>query len=299
MNDCSIKEKELICKIDKNTFGGHIFSKQESFDTCSYGNGYIAIGHELIFGIIIKYNPIKEDINVQIKKLLNGIPGAGGIIAYETDVTQISPCLTNYFELDFTLIEDSEKKEFLCFFKKYKDNKPLFLLCEVESKISGNYTLNEIKQEMKLEDISIKYNFIIKPVNIDEKINFRWNLKSSRAYYSIYPNIFDFTKKDIYGVLFIGGNRDIKGLAIEPIFKDLDCKYDDDPHSFCTIPKSYFKDIKNGYYYGYQDNHLGGKSPIYEVEPFKIILPDDSKSIAEKVNIFRYIFAMLIAFILF
>ena len=79
--------------------------------------------------------------------------------------------------------------------------------------------------------------------------------------------------------------------------KELECAYNSYDID-CTIPKTYFKDQKNGYYYAYQTNHALGKSPCYEAEPIKVILPDDSKSFAEKLNIYGYIFALLIAFTL-
>ena len=99
-------------------------------------------------------------------------------------------------------------------------------------------------------------------------------------------------------VVFGGYNvKNLRGLAIEPSLKELECKYNR-YNINCTIPKGYFKDQKNGYYYAYQNNHLNGKYPFYEVEPFQIIQPDDSKSFAEKLNIYGYIFALLIAFTL-
>jgi hypothetical protein len=55
---------------------------------------------------------------------------------------------------------------------------------------------------------------------------------------------------------------------------------------------------KNGYYYAYQTNHALGKSPCYDAEPIKVVLPDDSKSSAEKLNIYGYIFTLLMAFTL-
>ena len=114
----------------------------------------------------------------------------------------------------------------------------------------------------------------------------------------IHPNILDFTKKDSYMVVFGGDNiSNLRGLVIEPSLKELECKYNTYDIE-CTIPKSYFKDQKNVYYYAYQNNHENGKSPCYEVEPIKIIQPDDSKSFAEKLNIYIYIFVLLMAFTL-
>ena len=297
-NDCSIKEKELICKINKTNFEGYLLSEEESFGVSSFGKDYGMIPQELIFDIIIKYKTTKENINVQIKKVINGIVNRGILAAYETDVTQISQCTSKFFDLNFTLDGGSEEKVSLCFFKKYKDNKPLFLLCIMDYQNSGNYTLSEIKQEIKLENINIKYNFFIKPLKNEEKINYNSTREIGGIIFSIPQNILDFTKQDSYKVLFNGRLDYSKGLAIEPNLKDLDCinKYS---YFECSITKNYFDGQKTGYYYTYQNNHLGKKSPCYEAEPFKVILSDDSKSFAENVNIFGYMFTLLITFIFF
>ena len=298
MDYCTVKENELICNIDKNAIEGRILSKEETFEAISFGKEYGMIYHNLIFDIIIKYNANKENINVQIKKLLNMNANSGVMIAYETDVTQISRCTTKYFDLNFTLEDGSETKNAECFFKRNKDNKPLLLLCTLKYENSNNFTLSEIKEEIKLEDINMKYNFIIKPVKNAEIINYSSNGNIGGVIYSIHPNILDFTKKDSYSVGFGGGVKHLTGLAIEPNLKNLECTYDE-VYIDCTIPKSYFEGQKTGYYYAYQNNHLGTKSPCYEAEPIKVVLADDSKSFAEKLNILKYMLPMLISFILF
>ena len=301
-NYCTIKENELICNIDKNAIEGHILSNEETFVAYSFCEKFGMINHHLILDIIIKYKADKENINVQIKKLLNGNANSGVMIAYETDVTQISQCTTKYFDLNFTLEGSSETKDASCFFKKNKDNKPLLLLCTMYYQNSAEFTLSQIKEEMKLEDINIKYNFIIKPEKNDEKINYSSKNDIGGIIFSIHPNILDFTKKDSYSVGFGGDVRNLRGLAIEPnLKKDLDCVYESEGSGYihCTIPKSYFEGQKNGDYYAYQNNHLGTKSPCYEAEPIKVVLADDSKSFAEKLNILKYMLPMLISFILF
>ena len=297
-NDCSIKEKELICKINKTHFEGHLLSEKDAFGGVSLGKEYGLIYQSLICDIIIKYKTTKETINVEIKRVINGIASQGIVAAYETDITQISQCTTKFFDLNFTLDDGSEEKVSFCFLKKYKDNNPLLLLCSLEFKNSGNFTLSEIKQEIKLEDINLKYNFVIKPVKNEEKINYSPTHEIGGVIFSIDQNILDFTKQDSYKVLFAGRFEYSKGLAIEPNLKDLDCIYKPS-YIECTIPKNYFDGQKTGYYYTYQNNHLGGKSPCYEAEPFKVILSDDSKSFAENINIFGYMFTLLITFILF
>jgi hypothetical protein len=297
IDDCNIKENKLICKLNKTSFEGNLFTNEDTFSVMSFGEGYGMINYDFVYDIVIKNNINKENINVQIKKLLNGVVNNQGIIAYETDVTKISEVGTKFFDLNFVKKDSTDAKTARCYFKKYQDNKPLGLLCLAEFGSSGDYSLSEIKQEIKLENINLKYNFIIKPVKNEEIINCNSKDRDGGLIYSIFPDILDYTKKDSYKVIFGGGVSYLKGLAIEPNLKDLDCYYDK-IYINCTVPKSYFEGQKNGYYYAYQKNHEGGKSPCYETAPIKVILTDDSKSSAEKVNIFRYIFALAITFIM-
>ena len=108
----------------------------------------------------------------------------------------------------------------------------------------------------------------------------------------------DFTKKDSYSVGFGEGVKYLKGLAIEPSLKDLDC-INQEIYLHCTIPKSYFKGQKTGYYYVYQNNSFGTRSPEYEIGPIKVVMADDSKNLAEKINTLGYMFPIFISFILF
>ena len=83
----------------------------------------------------------------------------------------------------------------------------MILLCTIESSSgsvnSGNYTLDEIRQEIKLEDISLKYNFIISPVKSDKIINYNSSyFENNGIIYSIVPDTLDFTKKENYKIIF-------------------------------------------------------------------------------------------------
>lgn len=164
----------------------------------SFGESYQMVDLDLILDIKMKNNVNKENINVQIKKLINGVVN-GDLFAYETNVTQISPLIS---KLEFIFQISHEIEEAQCAFKKYKDNKPLLLLCLFRSRSisSGDYTLKEIEQEKKLEDINSKYNFIISPVKSEEIINYESGSypDGGAAIYSIIPSLLDFTKKESY-----------------------------------------------------------------------------------------------------
>ena len=179
----------------------------------------------------------------------------------------------------------------------------MILLCTIESSSgsvnSGNYTLDEIRQEIKLEDIILKYNFIISPVKSDEIINYNSSyFENNGIIYSIVPDTLDFTKKENYKIIFSWISRYKESFSFEPNLKDLDCDYGR-YIARCYVSKSYFEGQKNGYYYVYHKNYLSKKTPNYEIYPLKVILTDNSKSSSEKVNTYGFIFALLIGFILF
>lgn len=104
-DNCTIKGDEFICKIDKNNFEGFLLCKEEIFQILIFSEKYGLILQPLIFDVVIKYNMNKENIYVQIKKLINNAISKNEIIAYETNVTQIFQSATNIF--NFNLISQS------------------------------------------------------------------------------------------------------------------------------------------------------------------------------------------------
>ena len=112
--------------------------------------------HDLVFDIIIKFNVNKENIKFKITKLLNGIGNIGVFVAYETNITKILPCATKLFDLNFISDDGSYLDKAACFLRKYKDDKPLILLCNLGFKQNGNFALSPTKDETKLENILIK-----------------------------------------------------------------------------------------------------------------------------------------------
>ena len=291
-NDCKVNGKELICKISKDKFENYLIDKESSFIIMAFGEAFGMINFELIFDIIIKYNVNKKNIDVKITKLINDILSNEDFAVYETDIMQIPEVSTKTFNLNFTNDDNSiESQE--CVFRKYEDNKPLLLLCTINWENDDNLTLNEIKQDIKLENISAKYNFIIKPVKNSEIIKIGGN--EGGLIYSIYPDILDYTKNDNYKVIIGGGVKDMNGLTLFPESDDLICD-NEEVYIKCDIPKNYFEGKKNGYYYIYHLNHLGTKSINYEAPPIKVILTNEEKNTSPylNLNIFRNLFILLI-----
>jgi len=53
---------------------------------------------------------------------------------------------------------------------------------------------------------------------------------------------------------------------------DLECENINKNWKRCTVPKSHFKGLENGYYFTKHQNHLNGKSISYEAPPVEVIL---------------------------
>ena len=136
-----------------------------------------------VFDITINYNNVqKENIYVNIVRLLSNEVGINSYIAYETNITSLNDIVSYEFYIKFNNITD-----LTCFFKKTIE-RPLVLLCKVKDKYQSLY-LGEIKDEIILSDIHYKYNFLIQPV-VNKEVFYVEYL--SRSFLYVYPKTFDF-----------------------------------------------------------------------------------------------------------
>ena len=145
--------------------------------------------------IKVNYNIQKKNIFVSINKLIENVSEEYTFIAYETNVTDIGNIISDYFEsfkLEFEN-ENGGKINNSCTFRKY-ENTPLLIICEIGR--TGTFWLKKTQNELKLEEeINMKYNFRIQPIQNNEKIF--CNADISQSYIAfIYPEILDFTKSD-------------------------------------------------------------------------------------------------------
>ena len=163
LKNCSQVDQELICKIEKNEFAEINGEKYGLFSIIFGENSFESFDFPLNFGITINSNLTKENIYIDIKKLLVKEAEMHNFIAYETNSTDSLNLLSTPFSLNITN-KDGDLKHIDCFFKK-TTNKPLLIVCDP---ITGEYHLNEIKEQIQLNDINMKYNFIIQPVNNEE-----------------------------------------------------------------------------------------------------------------------------------
>ena len=295
--DCKPSINDLICKFSREKIMGSIpvNVNDPEFSIMIYddktGLDYLS---DSIMGIKFNYQTTKETIYVNITKLLDNVAESYSMIPYETNITNISTLSSNGFYLNFFSPDKSSYASLLCSLRKNDDDKPLMFLCYPEySSIVGTFILGEFSYPYVIDE-NAKYTFIFNEVKNDEP----FTLKNNGGYIlSKYPETLDFTSNDKITVWIAVNTVYIKGLTLNPKWKDLNCKFYD--IYICEISKSYFEEKKSGYYYLYHTNHMGGKSPNYEISPFKVIFSEDrGKGAANSQKLYSMLFFLFILFLI-
>ena len=225
--------------------------------------------------IIFKYipNKKKENIKVNIKKLITNCTENYRFIAYETDIINlpiISTDIYSGFYLDFENSSGCEYFKSKCRFVKYNIG-PLLILCKIEAG-KGEYRLKMIEKEIEVEFLNINYNFIIQPVNNIE-IFYLSDAKFESFGIINYHKILNFKKKESYEILYYMKNpNEIKNIRLNDDSNvDLYCT-NNNKIKTCIINKNHFNGKKNGFYYTSYKNQCGNRNILYEFSPIKIIL---------------------------
>ena len=276
--NCLQKNDELKCLISKTEIEAIMYNDENSY-RIGYFNGTDLIDIYKLFILKIIYNlEEKTDIYVGITKLLVNSADTDTYIAYETNVTDI-PIIYSDIDLfvPFNLSEDEYQ---YCGFRKY-DGYPLYLICETpEFEEDLNYTLAEITTETEIynvDEINVKYNFIIQPVNNKEIIYSKFTYEIGSKIRFIYPDELNFNLNDSYDIIIGTHNaEELKGISFNEKANDLECEIINERNEIgflkCKINKSHFIGKQSGYYFIQQSNHLNTKSINYEVPPIKVIL---------------------------
>ena len=266
LEKCQINNEYLICELTKEQIEEKLFTNVKKYELNYYYESYgetVELPSVLEITINYKINK-KENINVDIKKLLQKNVDRKNYIAFETSVVSISDIVSDYFKITTDVIDDMN-----CFFKKSPE-KPLLLLCLKGGR--DTFYLGEIKEVIKLENINVKYNFYIQKGKNTEEITVSGD---GGHLFHIYPSVLNFYSNDMITINYIGHDvDDLKNMRINPDSTDLDCIETKSGDSLrCKVPKSHFNGKKGGYYYNYHLDFNNDYTPIYEISPVKIILP--------------------------
>ena len=176
-----------------------------------------------------------------------------------------------------------ENKTIKCYLKKNNID-PLLILCNWIYIIGDNY-LGEIKNDIILTNINIKYNFIIKPVK-NVEIVYIYNSRGNGSF-----ALFTETKMLNYSSgettipirYLIESPSSSDGIILNLDSDDLNC-VDKGMEKICHVPRYHFENKKSGYYYTYHKtkSYGGVRTIFYELSPIKVIL--DEKRIYIKIT---------------
>jgi len=134
---------------------------------------------------------------------------------------------------------------------------------------SGNLSVGVINDEIIKDNLSYKYKFRLQPSTLNETVFVDGDL--SNNIFLSFPDILDFSTEETQYIYYSKDEDDIlKGVRLDKNSEDLVCVNDDKNVKKCTVPKSHFKETKNGFYYTYHKNPLNELSIFYDVPPVKI-----------------------------
>ena len=276
LRDCNNNGKDLICNIKKENLYEIFTNSNQKLQLllCDY-DLKSKIKFNVVYDIIFNFNSIqKEDIFMNITKLSATNVNSNTFTAFETNITNISDIISDSFWLNF-----NNSQKFNCSIKKTIQT-PLLIICLMPQK--GTFSLEEIKEEIILDNINIKYNFRIQPTNLNEQCKVEGDGNFIKNYF---PMVLNYTLKDTINIVF-NYNFDLlkmPDITLNPDANKLTC--DALVHNNlrkCVAPKSHFAGKKNGSYPILYFNYLNNKVISYQLSPVEVIIVDDN--IIIKIN---------------
>ena len=269
LDECSVEGKELKCKLEKDTieeYTLHDGQKFLIFNSYPYNENDIIDNRNYIpsiYDIYINYPFSKKNISVEIVKLLEDNIDRNNYIAYETNVTDIA----NIYSSNFTLAL-SNRNDLKCSMRK-SIGISLTMICIMDKE--GEFSLGQIQDQTILNNINIKYNFVIQPINNNEKCKISG--EGGSMIFAL-PKVLDFTSKDkIYTIFAMKSSRKLSNIRLNPDEDEIECRNYNATHKGCEVRKTHFKNLDTLYYYTYHSNHNDKSIIFYESSPLKVILP--------------------------
>ena len=269
LDKCLIEQKNLKCRITKSKIIEIAKTSNQTYKLDVFAEYRSFYKFKMVFDIRINYKTLKENIYIGIKSLLKDSikRNYNSYIAYETNITDINNIHSGIFTFSFKRVDYYlSSRIFNCNFKK-TTNTPLLFICYYWLAFSSQkFYIEKSTQIYTLENINIKYNFIIPTFsNYDQ---FSFNSDRGTFVNFSYPNILDFTKQEIYTIDYCVESP----YYLDNIKLDLDssnyleCENKNGYVKRCEVPKSHFTANKNGYYNTYASN-----KQLYELAPIQVI----------------------------
>ena len=114
LDNCQSNPEVLTCKIEKEKIESILTENNEQFKIGAINDTIGLIPLEHILNITIKYENVeKEDIIIQLTKIVGGITEVGTPFAYETNITDFPSFISQKFEKIFYIKKIILKKQLL------------------------------------------------------------------------------------------------------------------------------------------------------------------------------------------
>ena len=270
LKNCSKDSSILKCKLEKEAILEQ--NNNQTYKLYYYDETYGFCEFILISGITFNSNIQKENIYLNITKLLQNNSYFNNYVVYETNATNISN-ISNIISDYFLLVSDISIK---CFFKKSELNN-LLLLCNWNYSIQ-NY-LGKINEQISLGNIHIKYNFIILPFENKEIVNIE---ESNNSVYFVYPPVLDFYRYNSSLIdIILQFPENISNIILNSY--PLNCTLStlsSFPIQKCIVNIEYFNNYENNnYFYIQQGTNESSNSlnNFYELSPLLIKIPKQNE----------------------
>jgi hypothetical protein len=274
LDKCSVQGKELICKINKKEIEEYVYYNGQrleiSFYKYTFDNDSVGILLDNSnYGIYVNYSLNKKDVYIEITKLVENVLERNNLVTYVTNVTDITNVNSKEFNLDL-----SDGTQINCFLKK-SERTSLIMVCHLKENYKKSFRIGEIKQQINLKDINIKYNFFILPVINNYDCFFSDGGAIMRF---TFPKILDFTSKDAIIVdFFINYKEHSNNMTLNPYGGNIICRDGGGTRRRCLIRRSHFKGQISGYYLIHHLNHYKRHTAYYEASPIKVLLPESNE----------------------
>ena len=279
LDNCKIENKDLKCKVPKEKFEEVLYKDNHIISLYFYDYNLLQTKIGSVLDIIVNNNQNqKENIYIDLTKIKEEQIYANNSITYETNVTEIPELYSDIFNLSFKYESRTHIYLQKCFFKKIPDQ-PLLLFCLMTRE--GTFSLFQNETKEILNNINIKYNFIILPMEIETIFNVSNN--GNYLFYE-YPYVLDFHKREelVIDYHYIGYNIISGGIKLNPDSTALKCDEKSINNRYikrCEISINHFNGKNSSYYNTYYLNYLNNYSLVYTLPPINVILPGENEII--------------------
>ena len=263
---CKDESTEVICTLNKDKLNEILSYSGEKFSLGHIIDSQGIFQFPFVYDIIFNFTNIpKQDIYIDITKILSQNSERNNFVVYETNVTSISQITTDYF-----YIYSYTNGMMRCMFKKI--NGKLLFFCNSDDSELSYFRLGKI-DNMIMEDDNIFYRFNIKETE-NLQYCYIYSGEGTKIFFADYPNEFDFTSKSKYTVRYLAENINyLKGIIFD--INSNNELYCSARETFleCSVYNYYFTQSGNYYtYHSVSSSYTTTKIIAYEVPSVKVTL---------------------------